>query len=308
MIEVTVAIPTFKRNEHLVELLPLLIDQAGQAAANGPYNVRLLVIDNDPEGGARQTVWEAGGEAVQCVSEPTPGLSAVRNRAIAEAEGSRLLAFMDDDGRPCTGWLVGLLHTWADTGAAAIAGRVLEEYEVAPDPWIEAGGFFRRRSMPTLSTVAAAPAGNLLIDLEVVRRLGLRFDARLGLAGGEDTLFTRQLTAAGERIVWCDESRVVDLVPAARMNRRWVLKRAYSHGNTTSLVAVTLASRGLPRLGVRVACVGGGLGRGIGGVSLFIVGKVTGNLVQEARGLRAAHRGLGMVSGSFGHRVEEYAR
>jgi hypothetical protein len=215
---------------------------------------------------------------------------------------------MDDDGRPAEGWLAELLGVWERTRAAAVAGRVIEHYEVDPDPWIEAGGFFRRRSLPTLSQVDSAPTTNLLLDVDVVRALGLRFDPRFGLRGGEDTLFTRQMTAAGQRIAWCDDSRVIDQVPAARMNRAWVLARARSHGNSSALVDLALVEPGLPRIQVRLARCFGGLTRCAAGVTRYWWGLLVGDLGHQARGLRLANRGVGMFAGAAGHVVEEYAR
>jgi GT2 family glycosyltransferase len=312
MLDVTVAVPTYLRNDHLVELIPMVVGQAQEVAASGQYNVRILVIDNDPCGGAAETVRTACGATpdvvVEYVHEQLPGLAAVRNRAITESEGSRLLAFIDDDGRPGAHWLAALLEVWAATGSAAVAGRVLEHYERTPDPWIIAGGFFRRRSLPTFTSVRSAPCGNLLIDLDVVRRMHLRFDEGLGLTGGEDTLFTRRLTSAGESIVWSDESHVIDQVPAARATREWVLQRARSHGNTTGVVALALAKPGWPRALARASCATGGVVRVAAGVLRLAVGELTGSLVHQARGLRLAHRGLGMLTAAGGRVVEEYRR
>lgn len=314
-IRVTVAIATFRRNEHLTELIPLLRAQGGELGADGRYVVRVLIIDNDPQGGAREVVatLAASGEAalgcpvVYC-HEPTPGLTAVRNRALAESPDQRLVAFMDDDGRPAAGWLAGLVSTWADTGAEAVAGRVLEEYESEPSRWIRAGGFFTRRSLTTGTVVAAAPAGNLLLDLDAVRAHGLRFDPRFGLTGGEDTLFTTQLTAAGGRIVWCEQAAVVDLVPTDRMTPRWVLARAWSHGNTAALVRRAMAGSTRQALAGRVSCAAGGIVRVVVGGARAAIGFVLRSPHHQARGLRVASRGAGLAAGALGHVVREYER
>ncbi|MDG5711871.1 hypothetical protein N0Z45_19695, partial [Acinetobacter baumannii] len=81
---------------------------------------------------------------------------------------------------------------------------------------------------------------NLLLSGPVVRRLGLRFDERFGLSGGEDSLFTRALTGAGQRIVWCAEASVLEDVPADRATRSWVCRRALSSGNTAARVELAL--------------------------------------------------------------------
>ena len=68
----------------------------------------------------------------------------------------------------------------------------------------------------------SAHSNNLLLDLRWSRRLGLRFDPRFGLTGGEDTMFTHDLVGRGGTIVWCDEAVVRESVPADRATRSWV--------------------------------------------------------------------------------------
>ena len=53
----TVAVLTYLRNAYLAELLPALVKQAGPVA--GRARVRILVVDNDPTGGAERTVGAA---------------------------------------------------------------------------------------------------------------------------------------------------------------------------------------------------------------------------------------------------------
>lgn len=312
-IRVTVAIATFRRNEHLAELIPLLRAQGGELAADGRYVVRVLIVDNDPQAGAREVVAALGtGSPTGCpvvyCHEPTPGLTAVRNRALTESRDQRLIAFMDDDGRPAPGWLAGLVSTWAESGAEAVAGRVLEQYESEPSRWIRAGGFFTRRSLATGTVVAAAPAGNLLLDLDAVRARDLRFDPRFGLTGGEDTLFTTQLTASGGRIVWCEQAAVVDLVPTDRMTPRWVLARAWSHGNTAALVRRATAGSTGQALAGRLTCAAGGMARVVLGAARAALGVLLRSPRHQARGLRVASRGAGLAAGALGHVVREYER
>lgn len=304
-VRVTVGVPTYRRPDELRSLLPLLQAQADEARAGGRYLVDVLVVDNDPEGSAAAVV-TASGQA-RYVHEPRPGIAVVRNRALDEAAGD-LLAFIDDDERPCPGWLAELLATWAATGAAAVSGRVLAYFAGDLDPWIEAGDFFVRRRMPTGTDIDVAAAGNLLLDRRQVQEAGVRFESALGLGGGEDTLFSRALARAGRRMVWSDESAVVDRVPLERMTRRWVLTRSWSHGNATVLTDLRLTAGTGARAGVRArAALRGSLRIG-GGVARWCWGLARGSLRHRARGLRAAMRGAGMVAGAFGVVYEEYAR
>ncbi|MGY1732279.1 glycosyltransferase family 2 protein [Geodermatophilus sp. SYSU D01045] len=305
-VRVTVAVPTYRRPAHLRELLPMLAEQAAEVTAAGRHAVEVLVVDNDPDAGARPLVVPSAG--LRYAAEPTPGIAAVRNRALDEAAGSRLLAFIDDDERPHPDWLARLLDTWERTGAAAVTGRVLADYRGPVDPWILAGGFFVRRSLPTGSAVDVAATNNLLLDLDQVREAGLRFEAALGLGGGEDTLFSRSLSRAGRRLVWCDEAVVVDQVPAERLTRRWVLARAWSHGNTALLTDLRLTGGAAARLRLRARGLAGGAARVAGGAARWSAGALTGSARHRARGLRALLRGAGMAAAALGVVYQEYAR
>ncbi len=305
-VRVTIAVPTYRRHADLQELLPQLLGQAREVS--GRFSAEVLVVDNDPAGSAAGTVRGLAAPGLRYVAEPTPGIAAARNRAIDEAAGSRLLVFIDDDERPVENWLGALLDTWRTTGAAAVSGRILARYSGALDPWIEAGDFFVRRRMPTGTAIDVAAAGNLLLDLEQVRRAGVRFSSALGLAGGEDTLFSRTLARAGGRLVWCDESVAVDVVPPQRMTRAWVLTRAWSHGNAAVLTDLRLAPSAWARAGVRARAVAGGLVRIAGGAARWATGAVTGAARHQARGLRAVCRGAGMAGAAVGLVYEEYAR
>ena len=300
---VTIGVPTFRRPERLATLLPLLVSRA-QELTGEAFVVDVLVVDNDPAESARVT-GEGAGAPVRYVAEPTPGIAAARNRALDEA-GTDLLAFIDDDEQPDDRWLSTLLHTWAEGQPAAVAGRVVATFDGPVDPWVLAGDFWQRPTMPTGSTVPLAACGNLLVDLRQQRALGVRFSARFALGGGEDIQFTRELTRLGGRIVWCDESVAYDPIPPDRATRRWVLRRAWSHGNVRATVALHDA-RGRAAWLARARLIGSGLVRTGAGLLRATWGLLTRRQRHQARGLRTSLRGLGMVAGAMGHAFEAYA-
>lgn len=301
---VVIAVLTYRRPDSLRALLPLLVQQATEASSH----TRVLVVDNDPEMTARSVVDSFEFDAVDYVSEQRPGIAAARSRALQEARGARILAFIDDDEMPSAGWLRRLLDTYHQTEAAAVVGPVVSEFAVKPEEWITSGGFFRRRRLPTGTEVDVAHTGNLLLDLEQVSQLGLDFDPRFGLTGGEDILFTRQIVQRGGRIVWCDEAVVTDLVPADRSTRKWVLRRAFSSGNTSSQVSLELSDGGYRRFESQFGLVAAGCIRSVGGALRFAFGVCTRSVGDKAKGLRTCVRGAGMISGAFGYSYQRYRR
>ena len=60
--------------------------------------------------------------------------------------------------------------------------------------------------------------------------------------------------------MWCDEARVRDRVPAARLERAWVLRRRRSHAATAVRVELALAGPGA-HPGIRVRALAGGCAR-----------------------------------------------
>lgn len=299
---VWVCMLTYRRPEGLAEAIGMLRAQLDLVPGG-----RLLVVDNDEQPSASEAVAEAAGGDVRVryVHEPTPGIAAARNRALGEAGPEAIVVFIDDDEQPSEKWLPTLLACWEETGAAAVVGPVVSTFAPEPDPWIIAGGFFQRLRHATGNVVTTAATNNLLLDMA---RVGtLRFDLGFGLSGGSDTVFTRTLSAAGGRIVWCDEAPVHDLVPADRATRAWVRARASRIGNSDSRVQVYLApSRRRPV--VRLRASSRGLVRVLGGSARLVLGRLTGSQTHHARGTRTLLRGLGMLRGAWGSYVTEYAR
>ena len=310
-VRVRIAVPTFRRPNDLEHLLPQVLEQASHSARGGAgrtYSIRLLVVDNDPLGSAAGVAARFAESGVDYFREDRPGIAAARNRAMDESSADRLLVMIDDDELPQPRWLDALLDTWSREQAALVAGRVIARYASDLDPWIAAGDFFVRRNLTTGAEITVSAGGNVLVDLDQVRRLGIRFDESLGLSGGEDTLFSRQLHAAGGRMVWCAESVIHDLVPASRMSRSWVLRRARSHGGAAVRIDLMLASGAGRRLWIRARRLIGGMVRVGLGVGRFLAGLVLRSPRHQARGLRAAMRGVGMITAVLGIRHEEYAR
>jgi len=305
---VTVVVPSYQRPAELARALPAIVEQARDLADDPDITASVLVVDNDAAGSAEGAVRELNSSLVRYVIEPSPGIAAARTRGLAGTAGADVLVFIYDDESPRAGWLRALVDTWRDTGAAAVMGRVVSEYLEPPDAWVEAGRFFQRPSRVTGTEIPVAAAGNLLLDLAQLRGLGLRFDDRFGLSGGEDTLFSRQLVARGGRIAWCEESVATDYVPASRATRGWVLGRARRSGNTATRIDLYLAGTASARLLVRVTSAVGGVARMCAGGLRFVAGLLGRSRWHQARGLRTANRGIGMVAASFGTSYEEYAR
>ena len=248
------------------------------------------------------------GRSVRYVSEPRPGLAAVRNRALDETAGSDILIFIDDDEVPESGWLAALLSAFAAGDADGIAGRVVTPLPDDLDPWLRAVGAFVRPQREEGQLMPEAATNNLLLSRDAVRASGVRFDPRFGLTGGEDSMFTLEFHRAGRSIRWTNRAVVREAVLPERVNRSWILMRAYRNGNSSARVRIALAGGRGSRLAARARNVGAGLARLVGGAALWVAGAITFSLRRRARGVRAIYRGAGSFTGTFGGAFREYGR
>ena len=341
----TIAMLTYRRNDYLAQVIPELLAQADDVC-DAQTTVSVLIVDNDPQAGARAVVEAAraalAGEQPQTaeppeqavlsepsgsadsdaaatsrlvyVHEPEPGIVAGRNRALSQAHGSDALVFIDDDEIPSPGWLKALVSTWRAQGCAAVTGPTPPTFEVDPSAWVVASGAFDSWEAADGAQVRSADTGNLLLDLAVVEGLGLRFDPRYGLTGGEDSLFTRQLTRAGGVIRFAAGAVVTKRVPAARARRTWVLERSLRSGSSWARVRIDTAapdggaSGRLARLRLRLGYGAKGLAKaGIDGARAGVA-RIRGDVPALARYEVSSRGGLGMVVGALGVQVREYGR
>ncbi len=303
---VTIGVPTYRRPELLGALLRTLHARIAECSELD-VSIDVLIVDNDPEGTAREVSTNTD-LPVRYVIEPTPGIVAARNRILDECADRDMVAFIDDDEVPRESWLSSLLTVWRQYGADAVMGRVISVFDDTVDPWLLASGTFRRPPRQTGTVLPVAAAGNLLLDLRSVRRLGLRFDPALGLGGGEDTLFSRQLVQRGGLIVWCNESETEDHVVAARLSRAWAAQRAFSSANAGTRIQLQLTTGRSSRGVLRARAFLGGVARIVVGGLRRVFGTLTSNITHHARGTRLVHRGRGTIAAVFGRRYDEYRR
>lgn len=295
---------TYRRPEQLRRAVAAVLEQVTAADVDG----YVLVIDNDPQRSASDVVASFGTESVRYRPEPTPGIPAARNAALDAAHDDRLIVFIDDDELPQPGWLQALLDAWRDWGCDGIAGPNVRMLDGSEEPWVAASGFFDRRAREHGATIPGAPTSNLLLDMETVRRLGLRFDERFAMTGGSDTLFTGQLVARGGVIRWCENAVTVEPTPPERATREWVLARERRVGNTWSRVHLVLATGRAATLKTCLWLLAIAAKSFAVGAARWSVGTATGNLSARARGSCAVARARGLVLGVVGGSVDEYRR
>lgn len=297
---VLVAFPTFRRSE----LLPALVESIRADASTVDAMVRILAVDNDPAASAADAARALG---IEHHHEVVPGIAAARQAALDAAAPGELLAMIDDDVVPEPGWLAGLLRTRRASGASIVSGYVRYVWPQDTDPWIAAGGFMRRDRHPEGAELSTLSTGNVLLDVDQLRALGVRFDISLGLTGGEDSQFGRDVLAAGGSIVASADSVVRDDVPRARTTREFVRRRTIAQGQGL----VRLCSRDAlahRRLAKRALHLAGGVGRLVAFSAGAGWARARRDVASHAVLQRRSWFAWGRVLGAVGHHDEAYGR
>jgi succinoglycan biosynthesis protein ExoM len=300
----TIVIPTYHRDELLERCLRSC--EALRVEPSQRWDV--LVVDNSAEKSAEaQVLRRSFPVALRYCHEPTPGISAARNRGVALCKG-RFVAFLDDDQAAQPDWLAELHRIRRTSHADAVFGRV---DVVLPEKSMEWAAPLLARSVgrdlespeglvaPRL--VARLGTGNSLFDTDWLSG-DQTFDPALGLSGGEDSFLISNLLERGATLAWAPTASVDEWVPEQRASLRFLLERRFSSGQ---LRTYQEARRGQGPVRVLGWMLAGAAQAAIGGS--MAIGRVA--LGRDGRSaLCDAAAGAGKVLWFDGLRVQRYRR
>lgn len=302
---VAIGVATHYRHEGLKTLLASFAELQIPSGCE----VHLIVVDNSEDGGERGFVDDYAEDAafdVTFIHEPIKGLSHARNRALESAldHQAKFLCVIDDDEVPEKDWLVQLIEAIKQTRSAAVSGLVSPDFHQSPPWWMVKGGFFEVAGYAENESVNFGHTSNVIIDLDVIRQLGLRFSDYFSLAGGEDTFFFNQLRENGFRTCFTHSAKVTERIVPGRASLKWLVRRWYRTGNTDGLVRLLNEQGNVSRAKVFL----GGIARMIIGAAKSLLGLplLMVNDVTTFRGIRISSRGAGFVFAALGLRFEEY--
>ena len=231
---ITVGLCTFRRPGVVATLESL----AAQALPAGTAVV-VAVADNDDTPSSEPLVRETAarlGLALRYAHAPARNISVARN-AVLDAADTRWLAFLDDDELAAPDWVARLLAAAADDGAAAaVFGPAVARYAPGSPDWAAACDFHSNRIPETEDAILSGYTSNVLIDMDFVRRHGLRFRTELGRTGGEDTVFFHEMHRLGGALRYAPDAAVFEDVQPGRVNLDWVWRRKYRSGQTHALL------------------------------------------------------------------------
>jgi GT2 family glycosyltransferase len=230
MLRTTIIIPTYNR----AHLLPAVLSAVGEQDQGEDYEI--VVVDDGSRDETPKVLEEwcrRLSPRMRAFRQENSGPAKARNRG-ARAAGGGILAFIDDDCVAERFWLRSLEGRLETSGAAAVAGAVVNR----EDDWV--GRYINRESVIAHvvskdGSVTELVTANLGVRAHVFREMG-GFDEVIRVAGGEDTEFSLRLRAAGHQIVYAPEARVLH---ESRVGLYGYLRMIFRHG------------RGRKRLGER---------------------------------------------------------
>jgi succinoglycan biosynthesis protein ExoM len=229
---ISICICTFHRNQMLARLLrSLKLQETG-----GLFEVSVVVVDNDNDGLARETVERLRVELdleIEYDIEPEQTIPAARNRALGLARGN-YVAIIDDDEFAPQHWLITLYRTIQIYDVDGGLGPVFPFFSKMPPRWLIKGRFCERPVIRTgtLLDWTQTRTGNVLLKRDVFDKNHIRFDLKWKTSGS-DRAFFKETMAAGCRFIAVEEAPVYETVPPERWKKSYYLKRSLVQGFNT---------------------------------------------------------------------------
>jgi glycosyltransferase involved in cell wall biosynthesis len=240
-LRVAICVCTHSRAEVLKRLLLSLRDI--ELGSLDPAQVELIVIDNNPNSATRDICAQTGASlpiTVHYATEPEPGITYARNRAVAVAleRGARFIAFIDDDDVPQSDWLLRLLERQQATAADLVFGSWILD-EQMPD-WARESGIFRsptktkqdkkggRYGLPDCASTC-----NLLVGRDILLRVGAVgpvFSHAFCNSGGEDKDFFIRAHNLGASLASAETSIIHRIHGPGRYTAGGLIRRGFKNG------------------------------------------------------------------------------
>ena len=243
---VSVIIPTRGRPSSLARAVRSLFRQSGVELSR----IELVVVDNDPGGGAEPVAARLAVLApfpVHYVCEPRPGVASARNTGLAAASAP-LIAFLDDDEEASAGWLAAMLAVQRRFDADVVFGPVRGR---APDRLQRHRAYLER----FFSREGPAQAQRLEVyfgcGCSLIRRAALPdpiqpFPVSQNHFGGEDDRLFQTMKARGVGFAWAPDAWVWEHPDPDRLTLGYALKRAFAYGQGPSAACLAKSPPDLP--------------------------------------------------------------
>ncbi len=235
---ILLAICTYKRPN----MLKNAINSVKELIIPKDIRTEILIVDNDSEKSAFETVQELKKTTklnINYVSEEKRGLASARNRVLEEAisRGYSHIFMFDDDEILTPSALQTHFDLYKNNPDCLISsGVVLNKFSPDTPKYIQKNIVFKHKTTKKTGQIKSSCAsGNVFIPTETAKS-GLRFSEEFLLMGGEDGDFFSRASKDGWTIVQNSDSIIYEDVSKERATVKYVLKRAYYNGYSSSFL------------------------------------------------------------------------
>jgi glycosyltransferase involved in cell wall biosynthesis len=263
------------------------------------YEIISIVVDNDVNKSAMTLCsdWpQSSARPLLYFVHPERGLSSVRNRLLDEAIKVRaeLIAFIDDDEQPDTGWLNRHVENLQKHAADVSTGPVRQ--------LLDGGGMTEGKEKATGSQPRHVSTNNVVFKSLLVTEQALRFDPFFNFIGGEDFDFFERSLKNGNIHVWSHEARVLESIPPERNSMRYLFHRHFSGGinNVLRFKRSRSSWHAWPRYLLKF------LGKLLGAVFCLFGSAIRADKTMLRNAVKKIASGLGYLAGLLNIVVERY--
>lgn len=231
-IKISICINTYKRPELLFKLLTSLNEQE----LHNTIELEIIVVDNSPEKeGIDQVInfLPVSKHHINYAEQPIKNISITRNKAVSLATGE-YICFIDDDEYADKLWVQTLFNCLIRFEADGVFGRVVPYFAPNTPKYIIDGRYFNQIDQITGEISRNAYTNNCLLKANLIKQFEEPFLISLGKTGGEDVNLFSRLKNQKAKLIHCDEAIVYDFIPLQRANMKWLTKRFYRNGITST--------------------------------------------------------------------------
>lgn len=239
-LRVAVGLPTCNRPRSLRRALDSLTTLQ---PPQGAHLLFIVVNNGEPStetdtavaGFAERTPWP-----VCYTRETVRGISHARNKILDSAleSGARYLLGLDDDEVASPDWagkmICGMRANHLDLAGGPMR-RVAEPSLTLSrsQAWVleaileqtEQTRIRQETRARKAAPITAIYTCNFGLDLDFVRRTGIRYDPAFALSGGEDTDFARRLVQLNGSTGWIEDAHLTEVLPAVRLTKAYIVRR-----------------------------------------------------------------------------------
>ncbi|HFQ5257521.1 TPA: glycosyltransferase [Vibrio vulnificus] len=232
----TIAICTYNRQAFLEKALASVISQIENIKNR---KLEVLVVDNNSVDSTKVVVDKHLNNScadIRYVVERNQGLSHARNCAVTHAKG-KFIAFLDDDGYLCEGWLDSVIYECETNTYDIFGGVYLPSYDDGKETWFidkYASNIHIDGERRVLSEREYLSGGNICFNVSKVFN-DLIFPTMIGMTGekvayGEEIFIQKLARKKGLIIGYSPSMKIMHYTGLNKQKLSWQLERLYAAG------------------------------------------------------------------------------